>query len=99
MTWDTTILQSLVLKMTNTDGTYDVTLKDIVDSKGNSIFDVDKDGNFITSQGPNGQTMYSYKGRAVDPQTIFEDASLVFRPEWRVLLHQFQVQIHRLQRQ
>ena len=31
-----------------------------------------------TSQGPNGQTMYSYKGRAVDPQTIFEDASLVF---------------------
>ena len=39
---------------------------------------MDKDGNFITSQGPNGQTMYSYKGRAVDPQTIFEDASLVF---------------------
>ena len=66
------------IKKTNTDGTYDVTLKDIVDSKGNSIFDVDKDGNFITSQGPNGQTMYSYKGRAVDPQTIFEDASLVF---------------------
>ena len=66
------------IKKTNTDGTYDVTLKDIVDSKGNSIFDVDKDGNFITSQGPNGQTMYSYKGRAVDPQTIFEDSSLVF---------------------
>lgn len=39
------------IKKTNTDGTYDVTLKDIVDSKGNSIFDVDKDGNFITSQG------------------------------------------------
>lgn len=65
------------IKKTNTDGTYDVTLKDIVDSKGNSIFDVDKDGNFITSQGPNGQTMYSYKGRAVDPQTIIEPARVI----------------------
>ena len=37
------------IKKTNTDGTYDVKLTDIVDSKGNSLFDLDKDGNFRTT--------------------------------------------------
>ena len=76
MTWDTTILQSLVLKR-QIPMVHMMCLRISLILR-NSIFDVDKDGNFITSQGPNGQTMYSYKGRAVDPQTIFEDASLVF---------------------
>ena len=66
------------IKKTNTDGTYDVKLTDIVDSKGNSLFDLDKDGNFVTTTGQNGKIYYSYNGNPIDVQSIFTDASLKF---------------------
>ena len=66
------------IKKTNTDGTYDVKLTDIVDSKGNSLFDLDKDGNFITTTGQDGTIYYSYNGNPIDVQSIFTDASLKF---------------------
>ncbi len=66
------------IKKTDVDGTYDVKLTDIVNSNGNSIFDVDNNGNFITSTDANGNTLYSYNGQPVNLQDIFEDASLVF---------------------
>ena len=66
------------IKKTNTDGTYDVKLTDIVDSKGNSLFDLDKDGNFVTTTGQDGTIYYSYNGNPIDVQSIFTDASLKF---------------------
>lgn len=66
------------IKKTNTDGTYDVSITDILNSKGKSIFDLDADGNFITTTGDDGTVFYSYNGRPVDMQEIFADASLVF---------------------
>ncbi len=66
------------IKTTDTDGTYSVTLTDIVDSTGETIFDVDEEGKFITTVGDDGQVLNQYNGQPIDFQSIFEDATLVF---------------------
>lgn len=70
------------IKTTDIDGTYTVTLSDILsssgDSSGKSIFDTDADGNLITTTNADGTINYSFNGQAVNVQDIFEDATLVF---------------------
>ena len=69
------------IKKTNTDGTYTVSLTDIIDSSGSngkSIFDLDNDGNLITTTNADGSINYSYNGQPIAVNDIFANATLIY---------------------
>ncbi len=69
------------IKKTNTDGTYTVSLTDIIDSSGlngKSIFDLDNDGNLITTTNADGSINYSYNGQPIAVNDIFANATLIY---------------------